>query len=251
MNPKKTIIITCSATLFVLVGFLVFSNLNQSEPAFDPVPEIKNAAIDSIKDTNSNISEESIIITHMSSRYARADLINTEISFYLVKTTDGWNSVIVSDEPVYCERVQSIGFPSNFVDDCVLQFPRAISVDDYVNLDDSSADDEFTIIANITDSQDPFCDCLTVESGGETITLSYPDNTDIFETGETVVLTLEDGEITEVVSIDDEESDSNDDNNNYNVYVSPDPETSDLNDQTNLIFRDVDNSLKPIQIITD
>jgi hypothetical protein len=247
MNKKTISIILSGLILFLLV--LIFSFGNDKKIISDPISDIREVILNNSNSEN-NSELANIQITHVNDNYARAqsDLVN----FFLIKNEVGWK-IIISGEFFFCEKLEKFGFPAGFISDCVLQYPEAINIAQYQAGDYDPNSESQIIIANISNSQDPFCDCLTVESGGESYTFDY-DGENEYEPGDTIVISVVEDNIVEIVEVIDE--DDGDDNNNNeddeseeipDVYLNPDPETS----QSNLFFLDIDNSQREIQIISD
>jgi len=239
--------------VLVLILIIFFINREDVNIILDPAPEIKKSIIDSDKNSDIVLSNENIVITHIGGSYARANLVDTDTNFYLVKVNDSWSNVITSKEPIYCERAERLGFPINFVDDCILQFPDSITLQEHVENPDSI---EATIVVTVSNNQDPFCDCLTVEDDDKEFTFAYSGNTDNFTPGEVVVIDVIQNEIIEIIdddiNIDNENGGSNEEepNSGSGIYINPNPETT-RRENLELNFIDIDHSQRAIQLRND
>jgi hypothetical protein len=236
--------------IVILAGILAvfFMSNEESGITVDPVPEIKQSILSSDKNQDLSLADENIAVTHIGGAYARASLIDTDTNFYLIKINNTWSNVITSDGPIYCEKAERLGFPINLVDDCVLQYPDSVTLNEYIN--DSNYD--ATIIVTVSENQDPFCDCLTVEDDGGEFTFVYSGDTEYLVPGDIIVIDVTDNEIVEI--IDDESNNNsnedNDSNSGGNTYINPNPETIS-GENLDLYFIDIDHSQKAIQFRND
>jgi hypothetical protein len=253
---NKKYFVAVGVIFFCLLIILFVYTFGDNKNDFD-----KQSTISEITETILNSSDEeelgnsnTVQVTHVSSKYARAES-ESGTNFYLINVENNWKSVFVSSDPVFCERAEKFGFPIDFIDDCVLEYPDAIELSDY---SEEGNDDESTvIISNISENQDPFCDCLILEDDGTEIDFDYEGNIP-GDPGDTVVIVVEDGEIVEVVDVidddideddEDDEEDEDDEDDGPIIYINSDPETAPPDEK--LFFLDIDQSDREIQLITD
>lgn len=253
MRPLNKKVLSIVATLILFLIFGLFFSLNSNKTSFFDreavVVEVKEQILNSFD--GENLSIDQIQITHLSSKYARAENSQSGNDLFLINNNDSWQIVFNTAEPVFCERAERFGFPAGFIQDCVLEFSEAIDLSEYEDTEEEG--DQAQIIANLADVQDPFCDCLIFEDeDGEEVFFNYEGGPDI-NPGDTVVIVVEDDEIIEIIEvINDDVQDYEDDEGSENtpiIYINDDPEVAPKDD--NLIFLDIDRSAGEIQLITD
>jgi hypothetical protein len=249
LNKKLQIAIVCLVSIPVL-GFF-FMNVDDTEQKTSPdqvIKNIKTRILSDIEESN-DLTYESIRITHLSSKYARARIEERSLDLFLVYINNDWKSAFVTDEPVFCEKAVKIGFPANFIEDCVLEYPGTIDLSEYLNNDNQEVSQ---VIVDLASSQDPFCDCLIAIIDDEELSIPYAGDTSDLDSGDTVVIEIENGEVQDIIDVIDEnlnDSDDGDDSSSKTIYINPDPEISQ--EGINLYFLDIDMSGQEIQLITD
>ncbi|MEY2640813.1 MAG: hypothetical protein RL150_206 [Candidatus Parcubacteria bacterium] len=111
-----------------------------------------------------------IVFTKQTERYARGTLIDDRDgvtkTFYAMLVGDVWRIVDITTAPVSCERFARLGFPDDFIVDCVLSFKDAVTV---AEIDATIGAD---LLAGVTLQVIGFVDEVTQTPEGTTIVLS-------------------------------------------------------------------------------
>jgi thiol-disulfide isomerase/thioredoxin len=238
--------VSITAAVFLLV--LIFGFFQAS----DPKPEDSlDKLIDQVaKETNSNI--EDIEVVAVANNYARAKKRSTQSDLFIFKSESNWKIIFEFVDSYFCEDVVFAGFPDSLISDCILKYPKSIFIDDLEDEILEKGDGVYSIVAKINESQDPFCDCLSVNSGGTTIEIPI-DNQTSYQPGETILVevVIEEGEII-TNSPAQNPNEENQSNNNSNNQESQSSDPSIISGQQNLFLRfiDIDHSDR-IRILND
>jgi hypothetical protein len=234
--------------IFIVVSVLYFTNPKEE---IDPFVKIKEDVLKSDKLSDEEIAElnsQYLTVTHYTNRYARLESLNLDV--YMINSDNDWQVVEATDSPVSCERMERFGFPSSFISDCYLEFPKAVGK---VELDEAIEGEggEFEIVATISEVQDPYCGCIKIEVEDDEYSLNYIGDDDVSGLeGEEVVLdvSVDDGDII-LEEIIDILNDSEEDYVDYN-YLSNEPDVS-IDTQSSKYYIDRDYSGSDVRIIGD
>lgn len=257
MKYKVTAIIIL--VLIVIAG-TAFYFLNANKTKIDNMAEIEKSILNSDK-INDETKDGEIEVTHLSRTHARARVGDLEV--FLVNINPDWRIVSDSSTPIYCEKMQAIGFPANFVLDCILKNPETVSSEiarkKLLDKESGSMD----VVAIVSYNQDPACDCINLDIGGEHFTFGYPDSFPIsglenINEGDSILVNVGVGDNEELVinDIDEVLPSSKESANRYDSGDDSDDDLSDEPDSTpyqrpTLHFLDIDNSNAEIQLIGD
>jgi uncharacterized protein YxeA len=203
---NKYLIYIILPIILIAISIWYFNNPKEE---VDPFVKIKEDVLKSDKLSDEEIAKlnsEHLTVTHYTDKYVRLKSENLDV--YMINSENDWQVVEATESSVSCERMERFGFPSNFISDCYLEFPKVIGK---VTLDEAIEGDggKFEIIATISEIQDPYCNCLKVELDDSEYSIDYVDDEDLFGLeGEEVVLdvSIEDGEILleEIIDIIDD-----------------------------------------------
>lgn len=234
------IVLTLSALIYIYVD-------NEVEEMTSPVDDVSSYMKEEFEGLE-------YILTHSSNTYARAVVEGRDV--FLTKLSSEWQVVVSTTDPVFCERMERLGFPNNFISDCVLEYSNSVSDTELVekiNNNEIEEGDSYTIIINIPNIQEEDCNCLSFEVDDEVVSIAYDDeltSEDVLgvDVGDTVAIEVEtdDGEvvISSIEEVDDEEIDIDFD------YLDNEPDESPLSYDDYLKgLIDIDNSDIDVQII--
>lgn len=215
--------------------------------------------------------DDNIIITHTSKSHVRGEITNPEteevVPVFYALISGEWQKILLEDGIISCEKMDKFRFPSSFISDCILQYPKAKTVAEVVDdIYTGDADGEIDIIGQIYFGDDPSCSsCFKISSGGADIDfdLGIVNNTPDLNPGDTVVVdvTVIDGETTvnKIKKIDntndtEEWVDVVDDNNlKEEIYydITDLPPGFEIGEEYYKWLYDIDNSHVDVQIIQD
>lgn len=160
------------------IGYFLFNNSEKNSANLSEEIKIK-LAIENQKKENSELEIQDVKIVQQNSQYARAIFLNSENNFgslFLVKIANDWQVVEMSEtNEFFCEKMEKIGFPSSFIADCSLEFPKA---EDVLTFSEKlklprEKEEEHSVIGLITLNSDPAKSSFLLTSGEETIELNY------------------------------------------------------------------------------
>jgi len=253
VNNQKgisTIIIILITAVILVGGAGSYLFISESEPASEF--EISKKAIDDsvlnyVNKSGQQNDDYSFSLSNISSNFSRGEYINSstgeKTNLFFVKIDNEWKIVAAVKDTPSCERMEKIGFPSNMLADCALDFPnakKASEVNSIVKAYNTNPGSGFgsdsgngiQIIGDFVLSEDPSCDCFYLESEGETVEISYNPidvDSDIFEfeEGDTVVIDVDiseddSGTSVNIVDVVDQINDTDDSDEDSDEGASSD-----------------------------
>jgi hypothetical protein len=178
------------AVLVVLSLFFMFSG-KETIPTIDAM--VRTLATDTRAD---GVLASNVVITKETEQFVRGTLVDerdgTTKTFFAMKVGDLWRIVDVTASAVSCERFARLGFPEDFIVDCVLSFSDAVTVAEIDATFDAGllVGTRLQVIGFVTDvTTEGDNSLVTVTSGGATDTFTVATGT--VNTGDVVVITVE------------------------------------------------------------
>jgi len=219
------------------------------------------------------VVEDDVLLTHSTVKYARGEKTDLETGkkspvFYML-SGGKWQEIILEDGIISCEKMDRFGFPSSFISDCILLYPKAKTVAEVVNdISTGGGSGEVDIIGQIDFGSDPSCStCFNISSGGSDLDLDLNldlGNSDGYTPGDNVIITtiVDDGNliVVDIINIDNNNNDDNNDDSNalddkdlreeiyYDITDLP---PGVLTEDYYKWLYDIDNSDIDVQIISD
>jgi len=189
-------------TLIVMaLGVYWYQSYTETEKRTIPVKqEIEEALISSPKIKEMNLEGGDVVISSIYGDFSRGQITSLvtgfKADFFAVKSDDEWQIVSVTDEPVFCERMERIGFSPKLIYDCALEYPGATTIDDLLVDIQNNINVFFTnIIGTIAFIDDPACvDCVQITSGGASVVVEMDQDQvslDGITDGDTVVIAVD------------------------------------------------------------
>lgn len=183
----------------ILVGTGSFFFINNSKKEVPVQESIENAlATDS---RAHGVKPSEVVINKREGQFARGVLVDLNDgkikTFYVIQIGDLWRVADVTEGAVSCERFTRIGFPADFIPDCQLSFPDAVTVAEIDATIDKAllegAPLQFIgLVTEITINDEEGTITLVISSGGEETTIqSNIENVQNIDAGDIVVITAE------------------------------------------------------------
>jgi len=197
MQPNKGM----AKVLVVIVIVLVCTSIGAAFFLFtdtpDPIPtdEVITRALVT-DERSSKVIPSAVRITKATERFARGTLVDETDgltkNFFALRIGDVWRIVDVTNITISCERFARLGFPDDFIADCVLSFSDAVTVAEIDATLDAMllSGSQLRVIGFVTEvSEGVDGSLVTVSSGGETETFTIANaNTSV---GDVIVVTIE------------------------------------------------------------
>lgn len=175
-------------TSVIIVGTLTVLQSNRNNEV-----SLDNAIIDAIAESinREDINYNDIEITLRNSRFARGIDNFSGTNFFAIKTDGFWRALDVEGISYSCERMNGLGFPSSFIEDCDSAFKDTVAISDVLDKLIDPEKETFKIVGIVDISDAGICEeCFTLVSDDDEITVKG-DKDNLPDDGEEVIVTIQ------------------------------------------------------------